>query len=264
MLFNLYLKNSHQTRTTQQNRKQYDIQYALSKVPNTPINVGSLNFRILASRLENFKTTISNETLTKLFLSNPYNTELNVDTVDKLWTRIANIFVNNLDDIPSGYGKRLTFCTNDGYVFIDVSTFQPDGSKHLNYSMITMNQSYYVKSSGDYQIINDEPIFNPENTNIDSMTNGTALEELCNIKCGSTSEPIVDKTNLNDEAANAVTYQKMDIESTRKEYLMTHYQKYGWASRYSNSLYTPSYYVATQMAGNYGYSIYIRFSIYLL
>ena len=67
----------------------------------------------------------------------------------------------------SGYGKRLTFCTNDGYVFIDVSTFQPKmGTKHLNYSMITMNQSYYVKSSGDYQIINDDPIFNPENTNI--------------------------------------------------------------------------------------------------
>jgi hypothetical protein len=274
MLFSLKLNKFHQKKSSsvtasqinssQITRNQYNIKYSLLKVPNTPINVGSLNFRILASRLEIFKSNISNESLTKLFLSDPYSTTLDVNTVDKLWTRIANAYVNDISDVPSGYGKRLTFCTNDGYVFIDVSTFQPDGTKHLNYSMITMNQSYYVKSSGDYQIINDDPIFNPENTNIDSMTNGTALEELCNIKCGSTTEPIVDKTNLNDEATNAVTYQKMDIESTRKEYLMTHYQKYGWASRYSNSLYSPSYYVATQMTGKYGYSIYIRFSIYLL
>ncbi len=260
MLFNL--KKSH--RVYKVSRPQYEIYSGLLKVPITPINVGSLTFRILAYRLEKFKTTIANESLTKIFLSNPYTTELNINDVDKVWTRIANKYVNDLSDVPSGYGKRLTFCTNDGYVFIDVSTYQENSTKHLNFSMITMNQSYYVKSSGDYQIINDEPIFNSENTNIDSMTTGTALVELCNIKCGSTTEPNKDKTNLNDEATSPIAYQKMDIESTRKEYLMTHYQKYGWASRYSNSLFTPSYYVATQMSGNYGYSIYLRFSIYLL
>ncbi len=260
MLFKLNIKKSPRILS----RPQYEIQNGLLKVPTTSLNVGSLNFRKLAYRLENIKSSITNESLTKLFLSNPYTTELNINDVDKLWTRIANKYVNDVSDVPDGYGKRITFCTNDGYVFIDVSTYQENSTKHLNFSMITMNQSYYVKSSGDYQIINDEPIFNSENTNIDSMTDGTALIELCNIKCGSTSEPNKDKTNLNDEATSPIAYQKMDIESTRKEYLMTHYQKYGWASRYSNSLFTPSYYVATQINGKYGYSIYLRLSIYLL
>jgi hypothetical protein len=244
-------------------KKQLEIRRGLMQLPVTPI-VDTIHFRELASRLENVKSSILKEQLTTTFLSNPYDTSFDVDSLDNLWARIANIYVNDTSDIPSGYGKRLTFCTNDGYVFIDVSTYQPSGTKHLNYSMITMNQSYYVKSSGDYQIINDTPIFNPENTNIDSMTNGTALLELCNIKCGSNDAPIVDKTNLEPQSTTAVTYQKMDIESTRKEYIMTNYQKYGWASRYSNSLYTPCYYVATQLEGSLGYSIYIRLAIYLL
>lgn len=244
---------------------KYEVQRGLSQLPNTYI-IDSITFRTLALNLENFKSLILRQSLSSLFLLNPYNTTLNINNVDKLWTRLANIYVNDVSDVPSGYGKRLTFCTNDGYVFIDVSTFQPDdaNTKHLNYSMITMNQSYYVKSSGDYQIINDDPIFNPESTSIDSMTSGTALLELCNIKCGSSESPIVSKTDLSGQSTNAITYQKMDIESTRKEYLMTLTQKYGWASRYSNSLYTPSYYVATQITGRYGYSIYVRLSLYLL
>jgi hypothetical protein len=207
--------------------------------------------------------SLINETLTKTFLSNPYNDDFEVDQLDLLWTRIANKYVNDISDIPDNYGKRLTFCTNDGYVFIDVSTYK-QGTQHLNFSMITMKQNYYLKSSGNYQIISNTPIFNSENTNIDTINNGTNLSELCNIKCGSDTAPIQSTDSLVGQETTATTYQKMDIESTRKEYLMTHFQKYGWASRYSNSLYTPSYYVATQLSGNYGYSIYIRLSIYLL
>lgn len=246
---------------------KYEVQRGLLQVPNTYIiNSSQLTFRTLALKLEKFKELLLSQPLTTLYLSNPYNLTLDIDKVDRLWTRLANSYVNNLWDVPSGYGKRLTFCTNDGYVFIDVSTFSPNetNTKHLNYSMITMNQSYYVKSEGDYQIINDIPIFNPENTNIESMSSGTELLELCNIKCGSTDSPIVSKTELTQQNSSATTYQKMDIESTRKEYLMTLTQKYGWSSRYSNSLYTPSFYVATQMNGQRGYSVYLRLSFYLL
>lgn len=247
----------------------------LLKVPGQFLNgMSNISFRTIAFRLEGFKSQLLNQTMTRQFLSNPYRGTVVINDLDKLWTRLANAYVNYVGDIPSGYGKRLTFCTNDGYVFIDVSTYNPDfhNTKNLNYSMITVDKLFYhispaarIETGQNTTVIDTQNIlFNPENTNVESIVNGKEVKRFVNIRCGSAVSPNRNKNDLTSEETQPVNYTQLDLESTRSEYIQTFTKKYGFASRYSNTIFAPSYYVATKINGADGYEIFIRLSYYLM
>lgn len=245
----------------------------LSKVPNYKITGLNLSFRDIAKQLCEFKNELLSDPLTKDFLSDPYNkTGDEINNIDILWSRISNKVVNNTTGVTPGYGKRILFASNDGHVFIDVSTFIENSKKWLNFSIIALNQFNNYKFIDNPQVpqynnfLNSNSLtFNYENTDYSNViNNGNTPNDFFNIiKCGSTSYPPTDINNLTPQNTKAISFRSVDLHTTRKEIIESISNTYGYTSRYSDTTFTPNYYVATTLNGANGYSIFVRLSYYL-
>lgn len=245
----------------------------VSNVPDYNISGLNLSFRDIAKQLCEFKNELLSNDLTQDFLLSPYSkTGDYINNLDRLWARLANKVVNNTTGVTPGYGKRILFASNDGYVFIDVSTFIEGSKKWLNFSVIALNRYSNFKFIDNPKVpqynnfINsNSETFNYENINYSNIINNgnTPGKIFSNIKCGSTSYPPTDINDLTPQSTKAISFQLLDIHTTRKEIIESVSNTYGYSSRYSDTTFTPNYYVATTLNGSDGYSIFIRLSYYL-
>jgi hypothetical protein len=238
----------------------------LNIVPNEKISGLDKSFRDIAKELKKYKKILCENSVTRNFLKSPYTqTREEVEYLDRIWTVYANKLVNDLSNLPKGYGKRILFCTNSGEVFIDTSTFIKDNYKWLNYSIISGKLLCNIKTNAESDnnccdILSSQNIsFNPQELSIENLNN-TLVKQLISIKAGSTEKPVVN--NFNPEKTKPISFDIISNHSTRKEIMMTLLNEYGWASRYSDTIFTPNWYVATQLFGKEGYSVYIRLSYF--
>jgi len=103
--------------------------YPIEDVPDTPIQGLGLSFRDIAIQLDGFIDQLLAFPQTIAFLANPYDLKgpstARVEEIDRLWTRVANRFVNDHTSFPSSqWNRKITFVTNGGLVFINSQTFQ--------------------------------------------------------------------------------------------------------------------------------------------
>jgi hypothetical protein len=237
-------------------------------VPNEKNTGINRSFRDIAKELTKFKKILLADPVTKEFLKSSYSkTREQVEFLDRVWTAFANKLVNDTSNVPKGYGKRILFCTNGGKVFIDVSTYVKDSPKWLNYSMIfadlqrdiqtVESQSHTVSS--DILLPAESITFNPHELRFDNFNDATKIETT-SLRAGSIEAP----RNTTAERTKPVRFQVLENHSTRKEIIMTFINEYGWASRYSDTIFAPNWYVATQIRGKDGYSVFLRLSYFKL
>jgi len=246
----------------------------LLKVPNTPITKLGLSFRDIAAQLDNFKKELLKQPITQQFLADPYNqSSETIINLDREWAITANKMVNDMTGVPQGYGKRMLFCANDGSVFVDVSTFVPN-TKWLNYSIVAITKfSNYkfidnpTEPQFNINVNSSSDSFNYEETNWSNVTINPAMQSsnYTILRCGSTTPPVTDINDyLNPERPIAVTFAELDPHTSRQEIIEATTNTYGWCSRYSSTVFSPNYYVATELKGADGYNIFIRLSYFLL
>lgn len=245
----------------------------LMTVPSNSIKELGLSFRGIAQQLCIFKNNLLSYPLVQQFLEDPYYQSYdNVVNLDRLCNRLANKMVNDIEDVPPGFGKRILFCTNDGSVFLDVSTFIPD-SKWLNYTIVslTKNSNYkFIENPYDTQYNSNvnscSDSFNYEETDWSNViiNNNTQSSKFITLKCGSNTEPNKDPNELSPQKTTAIDFFEMDNHTTRAEIIQSITNPYGWASRYSSTNFTINYYVATQLTGVDGYNFFIRLSYFKL
>lgn len=230
----------------------------LLTVPTHKLHNLGLTYRDIATELCLFKNSLLTHPISLQYLSNPYNqTYETVVSLDRLWARLAQQRVNDTTNTPEGYGKRILFCANDGNVFIDVSTFIPN-TKWMNFSIVALNKKDNIDEAS-HTFNYEETDWSSVNTNVNTQSSKFTI-----LKCGSPIPHPADPDDLSPQSTVATSFIELDPHTTRKEILQTISNPYGWASRYSETVFTPSFYVATKLEGEDGYSIFIVFSYFLI
>lgn len=237
------------------------------KIPCKKISDLNKSFRDIAKELNKYKKILHAHPITKDFLKNPYNkSREQIERLDRVWTILANNVVNDTSNIPSGYGKRILFCTNGGIVFIDTTTYISGNSKWLNYSICFGEVLGKIRTTDDGLSSSSSIItltFNPEEIEIEEI-NTNYTKQSNSIRSGSNEPPKLDINDLTPLRSKAVNFQLLDNHSTRKEIQNTYSKNYGYASRYSDTIYTQNYYVATTITGADGYLCVVRLSYFKL
>lgn len=182
--------------------------HPIEDVPDTPIRGLGLSFREIAVELDRFVDELMSFPQTVEFLANPYNLNgsnvTRVEVIDRLWTRVANRFVNDHGAFPSPqWHRRITFVTNSGRIFINSQTFRLGAS--TNYSCLftsgivnPISDGLLENPSNNLAIPPASSFYNPENTDYSQMytSNGSQLAEFENILMGSTTPPNTDPHDL--------------------------------------------------------------------
>jgi len=234
-------------------------------VPNEKNTGINRSFRYIAKELIKFKKILLADPVTKEFLKSPSTaTREQVELLDRIWTVFANKLVNDTSNVPKGYGKRILCCENGGKVFIDVSTYVKDSPKWLNYSVFYGPVKSFIKTNNveSEKILPLENItFNPDELNIENLNN-TPIQQMTIIRAGSNEPPVT--TNFKPNKNKPVNFQILENHSTRKEIILSLTNEFGWAFRYSDTIFTPNWYVATQLLGEGSDSTYLRLSYFKL
>lgn len=244
----------------------------LLKVPNEKISGLGLSFREIAVQLCLLKKRILSYPRTQDFLLNPYGkTKAEIEELDIFWQTIGNQFVNDKSNIPAGYGRNCSFIANNGKLFIDVFTFEPGKDTNNSIVEISLNQNIAVvpqPTQPVYITNTDSPPFpyNPQEIDISNLINNpsTQVNQYRILSALSKTPPNLDLNNLKPEKYTATKFFFNESASSRKEIIQAVSQKYGWASRYGELTFSPSYFVATTIDGNDGYQIWLRISYYKL
>lgn len=243
----------------------------LLSVPNEKNSGINKSFRDIARELKKFKKILMIHPVTKDFLKSPYSkTREEIEYLDRVWTVLANKFINDTSNLPTGYGKRLLFCTNGGKVFIDNSTFVSGNPKWLNYSIIFGNLLLNIEKEKRLTnvaslLLSQENItFNPQESKLDNLNDSNLVTETICVRAGSIEPPTLNIANLNPEKTKPVTFQLLENHLTRQEIIGATSKEYAWSSRYSDTIFTPNWYVATQLLGKDGYVVYLRLSYFKL
>ena len=238
------------------------------KVPCEIILGLNKSFKDIAKELKTYKKMLKAHPITTEFLKNPYNqTREQVEHLDRVWMIIANNVVNDTSNIPSGYGKRITFCANGGKVFIDTTTYLNGSSQWLNYSIVFGDISWKIRTIDalSSSAIFSTVTFNPHETDIEEMNNNTIYAtQSDSFRVGSVEPPVLNINNLTPQKTKAVTFQLIENHLTRKEIQDASSKKYGWASRFSDTIFSPNYYVASTITGADGYLCFVRLSYFKL
>jgi len=243
----------------------------LLSIPNEKISGINKSFRDIARELKRFKKILMIHPVTKDFLNSPYSkTREEIEYLDRVWIVLANKLINDTSNLPSGYGKRLLFCTNGGKVFIDNSTFIPGNTKWLNYSIIfgdmllNIEKEKRLTNVASLLLSQENITFNPHESKLDNLNESNLVKETICIRAGSIEPPTLNIANLNPEKTKPVTFQLLENHLTRQEIIGATSKEYGWSSRYSDTVFAPNWYVATQLIGKDGYVVYLRLCYFKL
>ena len=244
------------------NKKCSSIICKLCKIPNEPIQYLNLNksFREMAVELDLLIDNITNDTLIKEFLNNPFS--FDPILLNKYLRRIrnyCNIFVNDIENIPKGFSRRISFIDNEGSPLIDVSTFNLELG-NLNY--YNCAPLFFFNPPLHFNFIPS----NPNLINIDTchtlpigIRNNTIT-----LKCGSPTPPIL---NIEDETvgeSNFLSYTVQEKQTLRPEVQQAILGKYGYSSRIATINYKLNFYIAKKVDVNLslGYSVVFRISYF--
>jgi hypothetical protein len=240
-------------------------------VPNEKNSGINKSFRDIARELKKFKKILMINPVTKDFLKSPYSkTREEIEYLDRVWTVLANKLINDTSNLPTGYGKRLLFCTNGGKVFIDNSTFVSGNPKWLNYSIIfgdlllNIEKEKRLPNVASLVLPQENITFNPQESKLDNLNDTNLVKQSICVRAGSIEPPTLNIANLNPEKTKPVTFQLVENHLTRKEIIGATSKVYDWSSRYSDTVFTPNWYVATQLLGKDGYVVYVRLSYFKL
>jgi hypothetical protein len=243
------------------------------KVPNVPLTGLGLSYRDIANQLKEVKQLMLSYPLTQQYIQNPTGmTFESVVQLDRLWDRIGNKIVNDMTGVPQGYGKRLSICRNDGNLIMDVSTYIPN-TKWMNFSLVELNTFKNFKSIDNpnepqfnTNINSNSITFNCENLNISNLTQNVDSQytSFMVIKCGSNTPPKTDPTDLEPESTTPTTFLQTQPLTTRKEIIQAINSGYGWACRYSQTNFTPNFYVATTFDAADEFVLFIRLSYFVI
>ena len=162
------------------------------------------------------------------------------------------------------------FCTNGGKVFIDNSTFILGNPKWLNHSIIfgdlllNIEKEKILTNVASLLLSQENITFNPQESKLDNLNDDNVVKETICVRAGSIEPPTLNIANLNPEKTKPVAFQLLENHLTRQEIIGAMSKEYGWSSRYSDTIFTPNWYVATQLIGKDGYVVYLRLSYFKL
>lgn len=214
----------------------------------------------------------------KLF-ENPYAlSSEEVNQIDRVVAYYGNLFCNDTHS-PRVY-KRFLATTNDGLVWVDVSTFVPQLGL-LNFTTFRLNISSNVYELDKPQsdpifsefLINPQSIIsNPNNisiTNIQQKLEFSPSQTVV-LKIGLTSKPYTknDNIDLNNPPpyeGEGISYKIVSNHLTRVEIQQAFLEGCGFSSRYSETNFKFNYYVALRIrsAQYIGYSVVFRLSYFI-
>ena len=246
----------------------------LAVVSNKKFTGLNFSFRMIARELKSFIKEVTSHPEIKKYLKDPYNQ--NRESMKRfylIYTILANKYVNNRDNVSSNIGKRITFVNSAGRVAVDVTTFIPN-TKWLNYNMTlgTYSHAYDYKNSGEIDfadrgttVQSDKVTFNPNQDVLTNILTKPVTEAYC-MRVGSTDKPITDIKNITSQNSTGVSFQHVENHNTRKEIqdAFSENKKYSFSSRFSDTVYTQNFYVATKLSGNDGQEFAIRLSYFKL
>ena len=268
----------------------------VNNLPNEIINPSlNMSFRDIGLKLDN----LIQETLTILYPTPLYQEIINnttedrslLDTLISVLRRLFSNYVNdpsNITDrngnyIGNKYGLRILFCSNDGFVVIDVQTF----CKNVEFKpYIGTNNNYVVYYINPVPVeittLSNTIIANP--SNIDLSKTNKFPTQLNVLKCYS---PELPKSNNQTDLIYDVfgpppnyvvipetppqtsifsNLQIIDNHGTRLEIQQSRASDYGYASRRSDTTTSFNWYVAKNLGSEFllnpGTSFTIRLSYF--
>ena len=246
----------------------------LAVVSNKKFTKLDFSFRTIAQELKLFINEVKSHPMIKKYLKDPYNQDReSMKKIYLIYTAFANKYVNRVN-VSSNIGKRITFVNSAGRVAVDVTTFIPNNLTWLNYNMTlgTYSHVYDFKDSGDINlddggttVQSDKVTFNPNGDIIKDISTTPVYEAYC-MRVGSTDAPNMDVKNITSQNSKGIKFQHIENHNTRKEIqdAFSENKKYNCSSRFSDTVYTQNFYVATKLAGNDGQEFVVRFSYFKL
>ena len=247
----------------------------LAVVSNKKFTGLNFSFRTIARELKSFVKEVKCHPMIKKYLKDPYNQDReSMKQYYLIYTIFANQYVNNRVNVSSNIGKRITIVNSAGRVAVDVTTFIPNSLVWLNYNMTlgTYSHVYDYKNSGEVDLADggttvrsDKVTFNPNGEDLASLLTIPVFEAYC-MRVGSTDEPNMDIKNITSKNSKGISFQHVENHNTRKEIqdAFSENKKYNCSSRFSDTIYTQNFYVATKLSGNDGQEFAIRLSYFKL
>jgi len=247
----------------------------LAVVSNKNFTKLDFSFRTIARELKLFINEVTSHPEIKKYLKDPYNqNRQSMKQYYLIYTILANKYVNNRINVSSKIGKRITFVNSAGRVAVDATTFIPNDTRWLNYNMTlgTYSHAYDYKNSGEIDftdsgttVQSDKVTFNPNQDVLTHLLTKPVTEAYC-MRVGSTDPPITDIKNITSQNSIGVSFQHVENHNTRKEIqnAFSENKKYNCSSRFSDTVYTPNFYVATKLSGIDGQEIAVRLSYFNL
>jgi hypothetical protein len=247
----------------------------LAVVSNKNFTKLDFSFRTIALELKLFINEVKSHPIIKKYLKDPYNQDReSMRQFYLIYTAFANKYVNNRVNVSSNIGKRITIVNSAGRVAVDVTTFIPNSVTWLNYNMTlgTYSHVYDYKDSADIDFVDggttvqsDKVTFNPNGEVLKNILT-TPVSETYSMRVGSTDAPNMDVKNITSQNSKGITFQHLENHNTRKEIqdAFSENKKYNCSSRFSDTVYTQNFYVATKLAGNDGQEFVVRFAYFKL
>lgn len=249
--------------------------------PRKKIPIIEKSFETIYQELLVLTQKIVKKPIMKKLFENPYQLSADeVNQVDRVVAYYASLFCNDTDKLPSGVYKRFLATTNDGLVWVDVSTYVP-ALGLLNFTTLRLNLSSNVyqltqpQSSPLFSDFFKEPRSVVSNPNLVSLTNiqeklEFAPAQTVVYKIGLTQKPYSpqDRIDTNDPppfGGEGVSYKIENNHQTRIEIQQAFLSGCGYSSRYSETNFKFNYYVALRISSEkyLGYSIVFRLSYFI-
>ena len=247
----------------------------LAVVSNKKFTGLDFSFRTIARELKSFVKEVKSHPIIKKYLKDPYNQDReSMKQYYLIYTIFANQYVNNRVNVSSNIGKRITIVNSAGRVAVDVTTFIQNDLRWLNYNMTLGSYShvYDYKDSGEIDLADggttvqsDKVTFNPNGEDLTNILTKPVFEAYC-MRVGSTDEPNMDIKNITSKNSKGISFQHVENHNTRKEIqdAFSENKKYNCSSRFSDTVYTQNFYVATKLSGNDGQEFAVRLSYFKL
>jgi hypothetical protein len=218
----------------------------------------------------------------KKIFEEPYAlTREEVNQVDRVVGYYGNIFCNDRRNIPDTVYKRFLATTNDGLVWVDVSTFVPPLLfNYTTYRLLISSNVYELTSPQTEPLFNDffeQPssvISNPNEISISNIQEKLQYgpSQTVVLKIGLDQEPYtaqdihIDPHNPPPYRGEGVSYTIIQNHQTRIEIQQAFLEGCGYSSRYSDTNFSYNYHVALRIRSErfVGYSVVFRFSYFLI
>lgn len=249
--------------------------------PKKPIPGIGQSFHEMYQDLYALTQQILQVPIMKKLFDEPYAlTREEVNQVDRVVEYYGNIFSNDRKQLPDNVYKRFLATTNDGLVWVDVSTFVPPILLNYTTYRLSISSNVYELTAPQTEPLFSEFFENPKsvisNPNRISITNVQeqlqyAPSQTVVLKVGLDQAPYtpqdgVDSQNPPPYRGEGKSFRIVQNHQTRVEIQQAFLQGCGYSSRYSETNFSYNYYVALRIRSErfIGYSVVFRFSYFFI